>query len=385
MPLSLKAFYYFPQYNSPKETEFSTSPNTEISAEYAPDLMAYDFELSQIQKLRTKNKYFSTTVGSLDGSYFHLGRSIKASEFIHPKHQVNLLSVEQTNFHQNSDYQVLGWKHWIKPNFAFGFFGEFFHTKANDDIGISIDLINSDASLQGELKFYWENYSYNKRTKTENRYKNSFFPQRLSLSLTKDTSSSYQYFDLNFLSKSQWQNTTQQKEYGYRSGQLQWMYFSKSERKIQLAINADSNETSISNLSGNEDSYLEKSTLRIRASAASLKKTSSSLRYGIDFFLQEYKNRNSSTQLLYTSPFIRWQKPHSNFSHRLVVTGFNAFGERSLLALKNTYETQVRWDASYKIPLREGFDWTWGFSIDLDRFGSDDTWEGGYSKMIWVF
>lgn len=381
------AYELFPELGGIRSEDLSITPNTEFSTEYGGDLLSFDLEAERFLRNRFETKYFDTTVGSLSGNEFHTQKTIKANEEIAENHHIGFILNEQKNYHQERDFQMLSWEKQHNQKWSYGILGEFFREKSNDDIGVFVKY----KTEKWENSFYhlWPNYSLNKRNSSDDRYKNGLFPVLLSYRLASRDTENYWEAVFRVETKSRWSFPSKTTDYEHSRGLIQLIHYKKDSSNYRYILRAQYKKELVRSLSlsGAESDRLNKEFSRISLKHKNpwFKLGDHSNYIGWDFHKLHFASNSQKASLVYFSPWIEWKNDGSKWKHKLILTSHNTFHDLGFLSMKSSYAKHARYDAHYHIPLKKNFDWIFGLSIDVDRLGSDDTWEGGFSKLHWKF
>lgn len=387
--ISPKLFSYeiFPEYGGFRSDLLNTTPNSNFGAEYGADIISFDQEANKFIRNQDSKNYLSTSVGSLSGSEFHVQKSIVLKEKISEKHEIQYIQNKQENYHQNVDFQLLKWNYQSSTKWSYGILGEFFHAKANDDIGLFLTYESENA--KHNLLHMWPDYSLNNRNSKTDRYINGFFPRLISYSYTKDNKESYLKLVLKVEPYTKRSFPDNSNAFEYRNSLIQFVYGKKEEKHFSYIYRLQMLDTKIveKDLGNFELSRLLKRIYRLSGEhkLSSISNSEKIYYIGWDLLSVHHESKTKDSHLLYFTPWLSYKNSNSAWSHKLTLSSFNALKDKDFLSMKRTYEKHIRYDAQYKIPTKNSFDWIFGLSLDVDRFGTEETWEGGFSKLHWRF
>lgn len=341
--------------------------------------------MASYAKSLQQNKYFNTQVGSLSGNEFHQEKNFRLKESIHKNHILEIHYHEKQNFHENRELLAFSWLASLNKNWSLGLLGDFKHEKKYDDIGYHIQFQKKHSKHY--FSHYFPNYSLNKRNASTDTYKRSYFPQVVAYRYQKNSEKKLSDFVIRYSKESLWRFPDDNKQFRQNSYYLHFLQLEKNLKNFQnqwgisLSNHKIDEEDSSSNLSARK----KQKYLKIHYQRLVSDKLERQIAAGFEIRSLIFENINQKAPLHYFSPFFRWAHLNSRWKHQLVYSHFHSLDDRELLGFTKSFEKHLIYAAEYKLPLKKNIDWVFGLSIDLDRFGSDDTWEGGYSKMFWSF
>lgn len=379
------AFDSIPAIKDFKTEELNTNISTEISSEYGGDLLNFSSGISEYIKGQQSTKYFNTQVGSLSGDEFHQEKNFRLQENIHKNHSLEVRYHQKQNFHINQEIFLLSWLANINKNWSVGLFGDFEHEKKYNDIGYHLQYRKKES--RHRLSHYFPNYSLNKRNAGTDTYKKGYFPQVLGYQYQKQTETDFLDLVLRLGKESLWKFPDDSKQFRQKSLYFHFIHSEKNAKtfKNQWGLTARYNSIDEEDLSENLNARKIQRSFKIHYQRMFIDRMEHQVAGGFEYRRISFENLNQKAPLHYFTPFVRWKNINSNWKHQLVLNHFHSQEDRDLLGFTDSFEKHLIYAAEYKIPLKKNLDWVFGLSIDVDRFGSDDTWEGGYSKMFWNF
>ena len=392
---SKPAICFFPEYehHSRQDQSEINSPRF-FDGEYLSDKTTYELPMQWMLPWLSNDKVFQYGAGSLGPTRFLTRGRLKLNQPLAQGLEFKLAFLDRGDYeaHKNAILLELSWKlfDWLKISA----YGEPSTLKKDDDFGLAITLYQG---LQHSLRLFntWVDFSYNKRNEEKGRYSKTPISSGLVWRWIHSDSDEASEFSLRHDQETQLNDTQLGRTYVYGWTSAQWFgRFSLGPNNLdhlQFTVNA---EKGFEGDTFNTDNGVQRwETERYSLWLQHQSNEAWIDLYGIRYAYQEWRSQQGNVihsdiiphlwiPLFYKQSDGLSQKIHGGYEF----TWHKGKGETQLRSqLDTNNKLEHRGNLRYELFFGSATSMNILLTMDLDKFGTGETWEGGSIQFSTVF
>ncbi|MFK8137050.1 MAG: hypothetical protein AB8E15_01705 [Bdellovibrionales bacterium] len=376
------------------ESNFVTSnPFDKMDTEYDADILSFEASPREELELLFLESYFATNVGSISSNQFYRDESVVLRKEISDAHTISIERFLISDFDRQSEMTWLEWQRTYSQTFSFGLFGELAHEKRENDIGF-VATWSPKPHLSHQMRYLLPDYSRNKRNDLTDNFTSDKSPNYISYSFLREADFR-QYLFFFVLTPSEWNFPDQNKTYQHWEGGVKYLFGASENTKHNISGKVDANYRKTIET----DSLLSNPIVRIQINGKLRIDYAFSENPWFDSlgFFESYRSYSengfrgiSLNHMIFLEKSLKdygWQ----DWNLRFASSNYRAYGDSEILGQqgdsidRSGSDLQSKIDLEYFIVKRKDLQWHFSLTFDVEKFGGEETWEGGHSRLMFTF
>lgn len=371
------AYESFPEFRGLDTTEASSFDRPQdITSEYSSDFVTYLKPLSWDHSFYFSGQAYDVSAGSLSSKEFQLDQRLKVYKALNPFLEFRLSWFQDRDLEEDASGQIVEMIYWTPARVGLSVYGNLSLFKSENDLGMAV-LRRSE---EGEVRLFvtLPDFQRNQRNLNSDRWDTA--PVVYGFLLRRQPKPNiYSEISLRYEAPARWEFPDQQKAYDY---QRQTLQVSLQRRNWSLRLFADRKHESQGPLSGS--SVTNEVWQRDRHFAyldREMDLAGRPLRVGIHWFHRDYLKMNQTLIYRDIIPVLWYEwSPNWDLGYDSTLHWVADYGNL-LSESPKSFGTQHRLNLGFNHAFHKAGKLRLLMTVDLDRFGSGETWEGGAAQL----